>query len=166
VHVPSKATRPGISPRRAAEVRSALAEISTLALCPAPAGAQPDPFASAYHEHCSICHGEDFRGAAQGTPRVGVALKHGDSVEDIGRSIAAGFPETPGLCFFNDSQRAQAMTPAEAALYAAASAASGQGVSLTSFEPFFPADDSSLAAGRAALMALQAASSSSEELTQ
>lgn len=73
------------------------------------------------------------------------------------RNLAAGFPQTPGLCFFNDDQRATATTPAEAALFAAASMASAQGVSLTSFEPFFPADDSSLSAGRAALMALQAA---------
>lgn len=78
------------------------------------------------------------------------------------RNMAAGFPQTPGLCFFNDTQRSTAMTPAEAALLAAASAAaSGKGVSLTSFEPFFPADDSDLAAGRAALAALQAAASES-----
>jgi hypothetical protein len=76
------------------------------------------------------------------------------------RNVTAGFPKTPGLCFFNDNQRAQAMSPAEAALYAAASIASAQGVNLTSFEPFFPADESSLAAGRAALLALQAAADS------
>ncbi len=81
------------------------------------------------------------------------------------RNMAAGFPQTPGLCFFNDTQRSTATSPADAALFAAASLASSQGVNLTSFEPFFPADDSDLAAGRAALAALQAAQAASAEET-
>jgi hypothetical protein len=73
------------------------------------------------------------------------------------RNMAAGFPETPGLCFFSDDQRTQAMSPADAALYAAASLASASGQNLSSFEPFFQTSDADLAAGRAALAALQAA---------
>jgi glucose/arabinose dehydrogenase/cytochrome c553 len=51
-----------------------------------------DPFESAYVENCAVCHGEQLEGAPQGTPLAGVPLKHGDSVEEIERSIAAGFP--------------------------------------------------------------------------
>jgi hypothetical protein len=78
------------------------------------------------------------------------------------RNMATGFPEVPGLCFFNDNQRATASSPATQALYAAAQLASSQGVDLTSFEPFFPADDGSLAAGRKALMALDGASEAAQ----
>ena len=57
-----------------------------------PASAQADPFAGPYREHCGVCHGDNLEGAAQGTPLVGVDLKHGDSIDALGRSIAAGFP--------------------------------------------------------------------------
>jgi glucose/arabinose dehydrogenase len=68
--------------------------ICALTLVPAAASTQQDPFAAAYQEHCAVCHGEDFRGAAQGTPLVGIGLRHGESTEEIGRSIAEGFSET------------------------------------------------------------------------
>jgi len=71
-----------------------LATVAALVLYPLPGRAQQDPFAASYQEHCSVCHGEDFRGAAQGTPLVGVALRHGESVAEISRSIAVGFTET------------------------------------------------------------------------
>ena len=58
------------------------------------ASAQQDPFVVVYGESCSVCHGENLEGAAQGTPLVGVELKHGDSIEAITNSIAAGFPDT------------------------------------------------------------------------
>ena len=58
------------------------------------ASAQQDPFVAVYGESCSVCHGENLEGAAQGTPLVGVELKHGDSIESISASIAAGFPDT------------------------------------------------------------------------
>jgi hypothetical protein len=70
------------------------------------------------------------------------------------RNLASGWPEVPGLCFFNDDQRATAADPATQALLAAASAVAssfGAPSSLASFEPFFPASDASLAAGRSAL---------------
>jgi glucose/arabinose dehydrogenase len=52
-----------------------------------------DPFEPVYAKNCAVCHGEQLEGAPQGTPLAGAPLKHGDSVEEIERSIAAGFPE-------------------------------------------------------------------------
>jgi len=54
--------------------------------------ASRDPFVAIYHEHCSVCHGEQLEGAAQGTPLVGT-LAHGDSVDELSRSIARGSPQ-------------------------------------------------------------------------
>ncbi len=51
-----------------------------------------DPFEVAYAENCSVCHGENLEGTGQGTPLVGVEFRHGDTVEEIGASIANGFP--------------------------------------------------------------------------
>jgi hypothetical protein len=75
------------------------------------------------------------------------------------RNMAVGFPEVPGLCFFNDNQLSSSSSPATQALLAAAQLASSQGVSLTSFEPFFPATEDSLAPARMELMRLQDESS-------
>ena len=70
--------------------------VSACALLPLAAIAQqpPDPFTSTYTESCAVCHGANLEGAAQGTPLAGVALKHGDSVDEIARSIAEGVPQT------------------------------------------------------------------------
>jgi len=46
-----------------------------------------------FQTQCAVCHGEDMEGATQGTPLIGVDLMHGDSVDQIGASIANGFPE-------------------------------------------------------------------------
>jgi glucose/arabinose dehydrogenase len=56
---------------------------------------QQDPFLQPYRENCSVCHGENLEGAAQGTPLVGVELKHGDSIAAITKSISDGVPQTP-----------------------------------------------------------------------
>ena len=53
-----------------------------------------DGFIKQFNDNCGVCHGEDLQGAALGTPLVGMELRHGDSVEDIARSIADGFPDT------------------------------------------------------------------------
>lgn len=53
---------------------------------------EPDPFIAVFTENCSVCHGENLEGAAQGTPLVGVDLKHGDTVDEIIKSISEGFP--------------------------------------------------------------------------
>jgi mono/diheme cytochrome c family protein len=58
------------------------------------AQAQQDPFVTVYRDNCSVCHGEKLEGAAQGTPLAGVALKHGDSIAAITKSIADGLPQT------------------------------------------------------------------------
>ncbi len=56
--------------------------------------AQQDPFLSVYRDNCSVCHGDKLEGAAQGTPLTGVALKHGDSIAEITKSITEGVPQT------------------------------------------------------------------------
>jgi len=53
-----------------------------------------DGFIKQFNDKCAVCHGEDLGGATLGTPLVGVDLRHGDSVEEIARSIADGFPGT------------------------------------------------------------------------
>jgi hypothetical protein len=53
-----------------------------------------DPIAPLYSQNCAVCHGENLEGAAQGTPLVGRALVHGDSADEIARSIAEGFAAT------------------------------------------------------------------------
>ena len=52
-----------------------------------------EPFAPLYAENCAVCHGESFEGNAQGPALVGAPLLHGESVNEIARSIAAGYPE-------------------------------------------------------------------------
>jgi aldose sugar dehydrogenase len=51
-------------------------------------------FDTLYAEHCSVCHGANLEGAAQGTPLAGVELKHGDSPDALAQSISAGIPGT------------------------------------------------------------------------
>jgi len=53
-----------------------------------------DGFIMKFNEQCAVCHGEDLQGAALGTPLVGVDLRHGDTVKEIAKSIASGFPAT------------------------------------------------------------------------
>jgi glucose/arabinose dehydrogenase len=65
-----------------------------LTVHPLTAEAQQDPFVVVYQQSCSVCHGENLEGAAQGTPLVGVDLKHGASIAEVSKSIAGGFPET------------------------------------------------------------------------
>jgi aldose sugar dehydrogenase len=54
---------------------------------------QPDPFAAPYAEVCAVCHGANLEGAAQGTPLAGRDLRHGNSVDQIAKSIADGFSQ-------------------------------------------------------------------------
>jgi glucose/arabinose dehydrogenase/cytochrome c553 len=69
--------------------------IAIAGLAAATANAQlQDPFVADYREHCSVCHGENLEGAAQGTPLVGTELRHGDSITEISKSIADGIAET------------------------------------------------------------------------
>lgn len=84
--------------RRAARML-AIALPAMLAIVYAPASrAQAGPFETAYAEHCGVCHGERMEGTAQGTPLVRADLQHGESVDAIAGSIAAGFqqPSMPG----------------------------------------------------------------------
>jgi glucose/arabinose dehydrogenase len=73
---------------------SGIAAAAIVALGPGTALAQPDPFAATYTESCSVCHGASLEGAAQGTPLVGTELRHGDSIAELTKSIAEGFPQT------------------------------------------------------------------------
>lgn len=86
-----------LSPRSRLETRTApmaVAAVFTLAGAAARAQVPTDPFGGPYEELCSVCHGENLEGAAQGTPLAGIELRHGDSIDALVRSIAAGFPET------------------------------------------------------------------------
>lgn len=56
---------------------------------PAPA----DVVAALYESECAVCHGSDLRGAAQGTPLIGIDLVYGDSLEALTKSTADGFPD-------------------------------------------------------------------------
>ena len=56
-------------------------------------GLHRDPFLPLYTQNCAVCHGDAFQGAAQGPALVGRALTHGETVEQIAGSIAAGFPQ-------------------------------------------------------------------------
>lgn len=52
-----------------------------------------DPFTPMYAENCAVCHGGSFEGGPQGPALVGRELLHGETVDEIAGSIAAGFPE-------------------------------------------------------------------------
>jgi aldose sugar dehydrogenase len=67
--------------------------LAALALLPCVAAAQRDSFTAPYAESCAVCHGANLEGAAQGPPLGGMALRHGDSVDEIAKSIADGFPQ-------------------------------------------------------------------------
>lgn len=54
---------------------------------------QADPFVATYAESCAVCHGANLEGAAQGTPLAGADLRHGDSIDEIAKSIGDGFPQ-------------------------------------------------------------------------
>ena len=56
--------------------------------------AGPGGFGGTFIEKCAVCHGENLEGAAQGTPLVGIDLLHGDSMQELTRSIAEGYPAT------------------------------------------------------------------------
>ncbi len=80
----------GTAPASIAVLALLLGAIVTTAY-PAPTEAQQqDPFGGLYKESCSVCHGEQLEGAAQGSPLVG-ELRHGDSVAELMKSIAVGF---------------------------------------------------------------------------
>ena len=50
-------------------------------------------FGDVYRDNCAVCHGEDLRGAAQGTPLAGQPLIHGETMQALVQSIANGFPD-------------------------------------------------------------------------
>ena len=70
--------------------------LATVVYSAVAAAQQPpeDPFLTVYRQSCSVCHGENLEGGAQGTPLVGVELKHGSSTAEIAASISRGFPQT------------------------------------------------------------------------
>ena len=57
------------------------------------AEAPADLVARLYQRECAVCHGEALQGAPQGTALAGADLLHGDSIDDIAKSIAEGFSE-------------------------------------------------------------------------
>jgi len=83
-------------------------QVTLVTLFAPAASSQDDPFATPYQRLCSDCHGLSFEGSGQGTPLAGVALRHGDSVEAIARSIADGFPDA-GMPAWSDSLDTEAI---------------------------------------------------------
>ena len=57
------------------------------------AEAPADLVARLYQRECAVCHGAALQGAPQGTALTGADLLHGDSINDIARSTAEGFPD-------------------------------------------------------------------------
>lgn len=56
-----------------------------------------DPFVTNYETHCASCHGADLKGnPPQGPALIDRELDHGDSVADLSKNIARGFPDMPG----------------------------------------------------------------------
>ena len=53
-----------------------------------------DPFMPIYADNCSVCHGENMTGTAQGPALIGNELQHGDSIAELVQSISSGFPQS------------------------------------------------------------------------
>lgn len=64
------------------------------ALAGTPVAAQQPAFEALYAASCSACHGTMLEGSTTGAALNGPALLHGSTLEDIERSIAAGFPKS------------------------------------------------------------------------
>ena len=56
-------------------------------------GPQIPTFGVVFTEYCAVCHGENLKGAAQGTPLVGADLIHGDSMSVLIEGITNGYPD-------------------------------------------------------------------------
>jgi mono/diheme cytochrome c family protein len=54
--------------------------------------AADDPFMAVYGANCAVCHGEDMAGGPQGPALIGGPLAHGESIAELVRSIADGYP--------------------------------------------------------------------------
>ena len=55
-----------------------------------------------YEELCGVCHGNAMQGTAQGTPLIGMELRHGDTIADLAASIRNGDPSR-GMPAWNDT---------------------------------------------------------------
>ncbi len=89
-------SRPMTAVSRAGRVLAVLALVfpgSAVVLFLGIAMGAPEPFAPAYQENCSVCHGENYEGLALGPALVGRELSHGQTVGDIAKSISVGFPQ-------------------------------------------------------------------------
>ncbi len=87
--VPSLPSAPSLVPCLAA-LGCLLTAATSLGQAPASGASDSSAWAALYVDYCAVCHGADLSGEAQGTPLVGVELKHGDSVEQIAATIAKG----------------------------------------------------------------------------
>lgn len=66
---------------------------SLLILASVSACQNQDPFYPTYQTNCASCHGERLEGLPIGPALVGDTLLHGDTVDELVRSIAQGYPE-------------------------------------------------------------------------
>ncbi|MDX1735536.1 MAG: cytochrome c, partial [Halioglobus sp.] len=70
-------------------------------------GGPEDPFVADYEQHCASCHGAGLEGVpGKGGGFLATDLAHGDSVADLGKSIARGLPDR-GMPGFADSLSAE-----------------------------------------------------------
>ena len=70
-----------------------------------------DLFIKQFNDQCGACHGEDLRGTPLGKPLVGVDLLHGDTVKEIAKSIAGGYPDKGMPAWSADAERKPDLEP-------------------------------------------------------
>jgi aldose sugar dehydrogenase len=70
-------------------------------------GGPEDPFVATYENNCTNCHGRDLEGVPTlGPALLGINLQHGDSVAELSKNIAHGFPES-GMPAFAETLSAE-----------------------------------------------------------
>ena len=81
------------------------------AQAPASAGGdRSEVWSALYTDYCGVCHGDDLTGEAQGTPLIGGELNHGDSVEELAKTISEGVPGTGMEAFGEELTATQIQT--------------------------------------------------------
>ncbi len=80
------------------------------AQAPTAGGDRSGAWSALYADYCAVCHGADLTGEAQGTPLVGAPLRHGDSVEELIRTISNGVRGTSMEAFAGELSATQIRT--------------------------------------------------------
>ncbi|MEM6705177.1 MAG: PQQ-dependent sugar dehydrogenase [Acidobacteriota bacterium] len=96
--------------RSATSIACLFLSVSVLAQAPTAGGDRSEAWSALYTDYCGVCHGDDLRGEAQGTPLVGADLKHGDTVEELASTISEGVPGTGMEAFGEELTATQIQT--------------------------------------------------------